>query len=110
MRRVPDTSPARDAGTARGSRRARASACGPDQPADWDYSDPVVILGRLKPGRATESRRLVHVFLLTSDARHSATLTARCGATLPVEDTQWLPNLSGMPCEHCILDSLVDGV
>jgi hypothetical protein len=52
---------------------------------------------------------LVHVFVLTPDVRHSATVTARCGATLPVDDTQWLPNLAGMPCEHCIVDSLADG-
>jgi hypothetical protein len=49
---------------------------------------------------------LVHVFLLTSDVRHCSALTARCGATLPVDDTQWLPSLAGMPCEHCILDAL----
>jgi hypothetical protein len=66
----------------------------------------VVFLGRIKPGHAPESRRLVHVFLLTPEARYATTLTARCGATLPVDDIHWLPHLSGMPCEHCILHSL----
>jgi hypothetical protein len=107
-RHVPDTFPCSDVGTPEGALEPRGGADEPGEPADWDYSNPVVFLGRLKPGCAPESRRLVHVFLLTSEARHSSTLTARCGETLPVDDTQWLPNLAGMPCEHCLLHSLAE--
>ena len=78
-------------------------------PLTSDYSDPVVLLGRLKPGLIRETRRVVHVFLLVPEARQATMLTSRCGERLPVTDLQWLPGLSGMPCEHCVLDSLTPG-
>lgn len=71
-----------------------------------DYSDRTVILGRVKAGRALESRRVVHVFELSPDLLHATTLTACCGGTLPVDDLQWLPRLAGMPCERCVARSL----
>ena len=106
-RHVPDTSPAREVGLDVSQRPGQG---GPDpRPApEGEYSDPVVFLGRIKPGRAPESRRLVHVFLLTPEARYAAMLTARCGVTLPVDDVHWLPQLAGMPCEHCIVHSLAE--
>lgn len=79
-------------------------------PADPDYSDQVIFLGRLKPGRAWESRRVVHVFALTSQARHDTTLTARCGETVLVADLQVLPGLTGMPCEYCMQLSMAAGL
>jgi hypothetical protein len=74
-----------------------------------DYSNQVIALGRLMAGKARESRRVVHAFVLTPDLRHDTALTARCGETLPIEDMQWLPGLTGMPCERCVLLSLAAG-
>jgi hypothetical protein len=71
--------------------------------AQDDYSDPVILLGRLKPGTARESQRVVHTFLLVRDLLHDAVVTARCGAQLLVGDLQWLPGLTGMPCERCVM-------
>jgi hypothetical protein len=76
---------------------------------DTDYSDQVIFLGRLKPGRAWESRRVVHVFALASQARHDTTLTARCGEAVPVDDMQVLPGITGMPCEYCVQLSMAAG-
>lgn len=104
-RHVPDTCPAREVGLDVSQRTAQHGPA-PRPASERDYSDPLVVLGRIKPGHAPESRRLVHVFLLTPEARYAATLTARCGATLPADDIHWLPRLAGMPCEPCILDSL----
>jgi hypothetical protein len=75
-------------------------------PSGFDYSDRAVILGRIKPGRALESHRVVHVFELSPDLLHATTLTACCGGTLPLDDLQWLPRLAGMPCETCVARSL----
>lgn len=72
-----------------------------------DYSNRVVILGRLKAGRVRESHRLVHVFPV-AEIQHSGTVTARCGMRLPVNDLQWLPAVTGMPCEHCLLHILAN--
>ncbi|MFL6122933.1 hypothetical protein [Actinophytocola sp.] len=63
----------------------------------------MVLLGRLKPGTALESRRVVHVFPLLPDAQALAVLTPLCGERLPVEDMQWLPGMTGMPCEPCLM-------
>lgn len=71
-------------------------------PTSGDYSDDVMVLGRLKPGTATESRRVVHVFQLVRDLLHLPMATARCGMALPTGDLQWLPRLAGMPCERCV--------
>lgn len=74
----------------------------PSQP-EGDYSDEVIVLGRLKAGKTRESHRVVHVFLLVRDLLHSAVVTARCGAQLTTGDLQWLPRLAGMPCEQCVM-------
>jgi hypothetical protein len=68
-----------------------------------DYSDQVILLGRLKPGTTRESLRVVHVFALAPDLLHSPVVTARCGEPLPANDMQWLPGLTGMPCEQCVM-------
>ena len=73
-----------------------------------DYSDDVVVLARIKPGRALESRRVAHVFLLAPEIPEDATLIARCGAQLLVDDLQWLPGLVGMPCEPCVWQSMTE--
>ncbi|GAB3904227.1 hypothetical protein ACFQ1S_01330 [Kibdelosporangium lantanae] len=75
-------------------------------PSEHDYSDQVVLLGRLKPGTVSESRRTVHVFPVTPDLGPDTALTARCGQTLPADDVQWLPGIAGMPCEQCVLRSM----
>lgn len=74
-------------------------------PPKHDYSDHVT-LGRLKPGKAREAHRVVHVFPLVPNLPHATMVTARCGETLPVDDLQWLPRIAGMPCERCVLKSL----
>lgn len=71
-------------------------------PSGRDYSDRAILLGRIKPGSAPESRRVVHVFELSPDLLHATMLIASCGAPLPVDDLQWLPRLAGMPCEECV--------
>ena len=68
-----------------------------------DYSEPVILLGRLKAGTARETQRVVHTFLLVRDLLHSAVVTARCGAQLIAGDMQWLPGMAGMPCERCVM-------
>jgi hypothetical protein len=74
-----------------------------------DYSDQVILLGRVKPGRARESRRVAHVFLLLgSEVAPDSTLTARCGEELLVGDMDWLPGMVGMPCEPCVLHAMAD--
>ncbi len=89
---------------------ARAEGGVLDSPATTsDYSGQVVFLGRFRPGRAPETRRVVHVFVPAAHARHDTILTARCGERLPVVDTQLLPGMTGMPCERCLLHSLAEG-
>jgi hypothetical protein len=75
------------------------------RPPATDYSKPVTILGRVKPGLVRETRRVVHAFLLVSEILPDI-LTARCGERLSAGDLQWLPALAGMPCEQCVLNSL----
>jgi hypothetical protein len=75
-------------------------------PSDSDYSDRAVFLGRLKRGRVRESRRVVHVFPLALGTPRGTTLTASCGETLAVDDLQWLPEVTGMPCERCVLHTM----
>jgi hypothetical protein len=77
----------------------KAPGCVPAAP---DYSDRVILLGRLKPGTALESRRVVHVFVL-ADADPTAAMTSLCGDSLQVSDMQWLPGMTGMPCEPCVM-------
>jgi hypothetical protein len=72
-------------------------------PSQDDYSDQVMVLGRLKAGKARETQRVVHTFLLVRDLLHSAVVTARCGAQLIAGDLQWLPGMAGMPCERCVM-------
>jgi len=78
-----------------------APLAAPEPPSD--YSDQVVVLGRLKPGKIRESCRVVHVIQLVPDLLHNPVVTARCGAPLPTGDLQWLPGLRGMPCERCVM-------
>jgi hypothetical protein len=85
------------------ARDSRAVAHFP--PSVRDYSDRAELLGRIKPGRALESRRVVHVLELSPDLLHATELTASCGGILPVDDLQWLPRLAGMPCEECVVRS-----
>jgi hypothetical protein len=68
-----------------------------------DYSDQVILLGRLKAGTTTESRRVVHVFLLAPGLLHDSVVKPRCGRALPAGDMQWLPGMTGMPCEQCVM-------
>jgi hypothetical protein len=72
-------------------------------PPKRDYSDEVILLGRLREGATTESRRVVHVFPLTPELLRSTVVTARCGEPLTTSDLQWLPGLTGMPCEQCVM-------
>jgi hypothetical protein len=47
---------------------------------------------------------VVHVFPLARDLLRATVVTARCGMPLPACDLQWLPGLTGMPCEQCVMD------
>lgn len=85
-----------------GETLARTAQVTPE-PAESDYSEPAILLGRLKSGTAPESRRVIHVFRLVRDLLHAPVVAARCGASLPVGDMQWLPRFAGMPCERCIM-------
>jgi hypothetical protein len=80
----------------------RRAAIEPRRPEE-DYSDQVILLGRLKAGTTSETRRVVHTFLLAPGLLHSPVVTARCGRPLPASDMQWLPGLTGMPCEQCVM-------
>jgi hypothetical protein len=71
--------------------------------AECDYSQDVLVLGRLKSGTAPESRRVVHVFQAVPELLHNAVVAARCGARLAAGDLQWLPRFMGMPCERCVM-------
>lgn len=68
-----------------------------------DYSEQVLLLGRLKSGTARESQRVVHVIPASPDLKHSQEVAARCGERLSSCDVQWLPRFSGMPCERCVM-------
>ena len=68
-----------------------------------DYSDQVILLGRLRAGKTRESLRVVHVFALVPDLLRNPVVTARCGEPLRANDMQWLPGLTGMPCEQCVM-------
>jgi hypothetical protein len=50
---------------------------------------------------------VVHVFQLTAELLDDTVMIARCGEPLRAGDMQWLPGLTGMPCERCVLGSLV---
>lgn len=67
-----------------------------------DYSGPVTVIARLKAGLIRETRRIVHLFRLLPGVPLGHTLTARCGETLPIADTEWLAVGRGMPCESCL--------
>lgn len=106
-RHVPDNLPACGIEPALPPGRAASAAGALDAPPPAsDYSNQPIILGRIKPGRARESHRVVHVFSLANDGRQATTLTARCGERLPIDDIQWLPRLIGMPCDHCLLQTI----
>jgi hypothetical protein len=49
---------------------------------------------------------VVHVFQLTAELLHDTVMIARCGEPLRAGDMQWLPGLTGMPCEQCVLGGL----
>lgn len=87
---------------ARAPRSARATIEPGGSPVE-DYSGEEMLLGRIKPGRVRESRRVVHIFQIDPGMRDAVTVTARCGEAVLAEDVQWLPSLTGMPCEYCVL-------
>jgi hypothetical protein len=78
----------------------------PDATGNWqvnsDYSEPVTIIARLKAGLVRETRRIVHMFRLLPGVPLGHALTARCGETLSIADTEWLSAGTGMPCESCL--------
>jgi hypothetical protein len=106
-RHVPDNLPACSIEPALPPARAASAGGALDAlPPASDYSSQPIILGRLKPGQARESHRVVHVFALTNEGPQATTLTARCGQRLLIADIQWLPRPIGMPCDRCLLRSL----
>jgi hypothetical protein len=73
--------------------------------APRDYSGSALLFGRLRSGTVSETRRVVHVFSLEPGMLDGAAVLARCGARLVVEELQWLPGFTGMPCERCMMSS-----
>ena len=67
-----------------------------------DYSEPVTIVARFRSGLVRETRRIAHLFRLMPGVPLGGTLTAQCGETLAIADTEWLAVGAGMPCESCL--------
>jgi hypothetical protein len=64
-----------------------------------------VLLVRLKRGVVGESRRTVHVVRLPQGNEVSDTLTAYCGEQIDPGKAEMLPELTGMPCNRCLLNA-----
>lgn len=67
-----------------------------------DYSDPVTLVARDRPGLVPEGDRVAHVFPLVPGVRQGMVLTSSCGAEYLITDLEWLPLGAGMPCEGCL--------
>jgi hypothetical protein len=67
-----------------------------------DYSAPVSLVARLRPGLIGERGRVAHVFSLVPGVPQRCTLTTCCGAQLSILQLEWLELGQGMPCEPCL--------
>jgi hypothetical protein len=85
----------------------------PDAVGCWglrhDYSESVVIPVRQRPGAVAESRRTAHVVRLSPGESHGGTLVAACGERLPLLAVDVLPLGVGMPCQACLLRTIMAG-
>jgi hypothetical protein len=84
----------------------RWAAEDPDATGVWgiptDYSEPVTLLARGKPGQVRESARVAHALPLSPGVPLGMALTARCGERYAITELEWLPLGAGMPCENCL--------
>jgi hypothetical protein len=78
----------------------------PQATGNWrlrhDYSEPITIIARFRRGLVRETRRIAHLFRVAPGIPLGHALTAHCGETLPLVDTEWLTVGAGMPCESCL--------
>lgn len=78
----------------------------PDALGSWglrdDYSEPLMIPVRQRPGSMDERRRAAHVVRLAPGERLGAGLLALCGEPLPLVGVDVVSLGTGMPCEHCL--------
>jgi hypothetical protein len=83
----------------------------PDAIGCWglrrDYSTPLTIPVRCRPGRTREGRRIAHLLRLLPGEPHGGALTALCGERLSLLDIETLRVGAGMPCELCLARCLV---
>lgn len=59
-----------------------------------------LFIGRLIPGLGGERARVAHLF--PPQETDTGRLRALCGARLRIADLEWLPEIGGMPCDHCL--------
>jgi hypothetical protein len=83
----------------------------PDAVGSWslrdDYSEPLMLPVRRRAGSVNESRRSAHVVRLVPGAANGGVLTAVCGERLPLVGVDALPLGEGMPCERCLVGSVL---
>ncbi|HEY3611630.1 MAG TPA: hypothetical protein VGL06_29310 [Pseudonocardiaceae bacterium] len=72
-----------------------------------DYSGSLTLLLRRRAGAIAERLRTVHLVRLAPGEPHGATLAALCGERLTVLGVDVLPVGAGMPCDGCLVGSLV---
>lgn len=82
----------------------------PDAIGCWglrrDYSGPLTIPVRCRPGRVREARRIAHLLRLLPGEPHGGVLVALCGERLSLLDIETLRIGAGMPCELCLARGL----
>ncbi|WP_051442324.1 hypothetical protein [Saccharomonospora iraqiensis] len=61
-----------------------------------------VAVVRLRRGIVGETRRVSHVLPVPRPGLVPDELAAFCGARLQPGQAEWLPSLTGMPCERCL--------
>jgi hypothetical protein len=83
----------------------------PDAVGCWglrdDYSEPLMVPVRRTAGSTNEGGRAAHVVRLLPGAPHGGVLTAVCGERLPLVGVDALPLGDGMPCERCLVGSVL---
>jgi hypothetical protein len=83
----------------------------PDAVGSWclrdDYSEPLMIPVRRAAGSVGEGGRAAHLVRLLPGEPNGAVLTAVCGQRLPLVGVDALPLGQGMPCERCLVDTVL---
>ncbi|QUQ63796.1 hypothetical protein [Kutzneria sp. CA-103260] len=71
--------------------------------SDRRESSPVFVLVRLRRGVVGESQRTTHLVDVTAVDRGFSWIKALCGERMVVGETDLLTDLTGMPCESCLI-------